>query len=80
MFKISLELTDEKVSKMTVSYFDTILPCTSLVISKLGYLFAASENGPHSLYSFKSLGEDEEIKAENDEEMLFNPRELKNLV
>jgi len=40
------------VTSLTVKYFDTLPPATSLAVLKTGFLFVASEFGNHSLYQF----------------------------
>lgn len=39
-----------QVREVVVKYFDTLPPTVSLAVIKSGYLFAASEAGPHGLY------------------------------
>ena len=42
----------ERVSELTIKYFDTVPPCSSICVLKKGFLFAASEFGDHALYQF----------------------------
>jgi splicing factor 3B subunit 3 len=76
---------------MTVQFFDTIAPGTSINILKTGYLFVGSESSNHAIYLFKSTGDDEENPVlclsqqtedfEKDPSLIprFNPREPVNL-
>ncbi len=52
IYKVTIRAEGETVQEVKVKYFDTIPPCTSLVVLKTGFLFAASENGNHALYQF----------------------------
>ena len=48
----------EIIRDITITYFDTILPCISLNIFKSGLLFANVLNNNHSLYQFEKLGDE----------------------
>eukprot|EP00746_Dinoflagellata_sp_MGD_P155614 gnl/MRDRNA2_/MRDRNA2_85465_c0_seq1.p1 gnl/MRDRNA2_/MRDRNA2_85465_c0~~gnl/MRDRNA2_/MRDRNA2_85465_c0_seq1.p1 ORF type:complete len:1217 (+),score=20.44 gnl/MRDRNA2_/MRDRNA2_85465_c0_seq1:154-3651(+) len=74
---------------ITINYFDTIPPSSTLCILKTGYLFASSETCNHALYKFVSLGEykKDALSKPNDEtktqnlfgQEILNPRKLRNL-
>ena len=58
LYKLTLAGGDDgrPVSNVYVSYFDSILPATSLSVLRSGYLFAGSESGWHGLYQLVGLG------------------------
>mmetsp|Transcript_4234 Transcript_4234/g.6990 ORF Transcript_4234/g.6990 Transcript_4234/m.6990 type:complete len:1205 (-) Transcript_4234:464-4078(-) len=58
IYKVTLETEGETVKELKIKYFDTLPPCTSLVVLKTGFLFAASETGSHALYQFTGTGDD----------------------
>ncbi|KAG2186047.1 hypothetical protein INT43_002485 [Umbelopsis isabellina] len=93
VYKVTIDHSDNIVNGITIKYFDTLPVSTGICILKSGFLFNASEFGNHYLYSFESLGEDEDdpeissadfMEAEaNQEDMplvYFKPRPLKNLM
>lgn len=43
-------------AELKVKYFDTIPPCSSLCLSRKGFLFAAAEFGDHALYQLAVSG------------------------
>jgi splicing factor 3B subunit 3 len=91
LYKVTLQFTDQLVHSMQVQFFDTVAPGTSINILKTGYLFVGAESSNHSMYLFKSTGDDEESPvvciSQQSEEFekdpslipLFNPREPANL-
>ncbi|KAI9692634.1 MAG: pre-mRNA-splicing factor rse1 [Bogoriella megaspora] len=52
--------TSLDAERLNIKYFDTLPVATSLCVLKNGFLFAACENGDHHLYTFLSLGDDDE--------------------
>jgi len=82
LYRISLAFTPERVSCITVQYFDTIMPCISLCILKTGFLYAAGEIGSQAYYQFTSTGEDDEFSVNDsasESPAIFMPRPLTNL-
>ncbi|KAM9998298.1 hypothetical protein ACTFIY_007955 [Dictyostelium cf. discoideum] len=92
LYKITLDYQGDQVSEVNVNYFDTIVLANCLTVLKNGFLFAASEFGDHTLYFFKSIGDEEEEGQakrleDKDGHLWFTPRnscgtkmeELKNL-
>jgi splicing factor 3B subunit 3 len=90
LYRVTLNLAEEKVDEIVVKYFDTVPVANSIVIMRNGHLFVASEFGDHQVYRFISDGtEDDENTilfqmevGEGDSKQvlpLFNPRRLKNL-
>lgn len=84
IFRISLDISNRKVEKVNIKYFDTISPSHSMCVLKSGLLFSASEVGNHYLYQFQGVGDDDEdvtfALKENANVTHFLPRPLKNLV
>jgi splicing factor 3B subunit 3 len=84
VYKVNLEWDKEGASQIICTYFDTLLPASSLNILKSGYVFAASEFGNHFVYSFLNVdGSPDDVKttslqAESSSLSTFNPRSLKN--
>ena len=85
---MTLTYAGEAVSDVTVKYFDTIPPCSSICVLKTGFLFAASEFGNHALYQFTGIGDDDSVQASASTLMEtedgfapvhFEPRGLQNL-
>ncbi|KAL4425697.1 hypothetical protein ABPG75_009713 [Micractinium tetrahymenae] len=90
LYRVSLDYEGEQVKEVKVKYFDTIPPCTSLCLSRKGFLFAAAEFGDHALYQLASVGDDDEEAVEASSATLmqteegyapvfFDPRPLRNL-
>lgn len=91
LYKVTLQYTEQLVHSMTVQFFDTVAPGTSINILKTGYLFVAAEASNHAIYMFKSTGDDEENpvvcvsqqtpEMEADPSLIsqFNAREAVNL-
>jgi len=52
------------VTELTVKYFDTIPPASTMCITRNGYLFATGDGGSHGLYQFSGLGEASDAVAE----------------
>ncbi|KAH7108281.1 CPSF A subunit region-domain-containing protein [Auriculariales sp. MPI-PUGE-AT-0066] len=59
LFKVTIDHQEDEVLSLKIKYFDTIPVAASLCILKSGYLFCASEFGPHHLYQFQKLGDDD---------------------
>jgi len=89
LYKVTLPRTEDGLgaSDLVVQYFDSIPPCSSLAVTKRGFLFAAAEAGDHRVYQFTSVGDGDEsavAHAMGDAEQevtcpLFVPRTLTNL-
>ena len=60
IYKVSLDCTEQMVHGLKIQYFDTIAPSSALNILTTGHLFAAGEASNHTLYNFKSTGDNEE--------------------
>lgn len=60
LFKLVIEYDSDReiIRDITITYFDTILPCISLNIFKSGLLFANVLNNNRSLYQFEKLGDE----------------------
>lgn len=89
IFKVTMDLKNDKVEELKIKYFDTIPVTSSLCVLKSGFLFAASEFGNHALYQFQAIGDDPDVEAssatlmeteEGFQPVFFQPRKLKNLV
>lgn len=87
IFKVTLDVEDELVSRMRIKYFDTVPVCISLCVLKSGLLFCASEFGNHYLYQIAHLGDNDgereflsDYPLEEGETFFFGPRPLKNLI
>eukprot|EP00960_Hanusia_phi_P037491 752990-Hanusia_phi.AAC.6 len=89
LYRLTLTYSDDEVSEINITYFDTVPVAQSITILKTGFLFVASEFGNHALYQFLSIkGSDEsdmmpvevEIEGETIEIPHFAPRALKNLL
>lgn len=81
LYKVSLTWDAEGASMISCTYFDTLLPASSLNILKSGYVFSSSEFGNHFVYSFLNVDESPlDIKTTSDMNTLvtFNPRPMKN--
>ena len=90
LYKINLIMNSAKdmVQKISIQYFDTIPVATNIMITRSGFLFAASESANHSLYKFVSLEPSDPIigamtvplpNGQQDIFPLFNPKSLANL-
>ncbi|CAG8434541.1 5348_t:CDS:10 [Diversispora eburnea] len=88
IYKITLDYEDDKVNAIKIKYFDTVPIAASLCILRAGFLFVASEFGNHRLYSFTSLGDDNDepewssadfMDPNHPSSVYFTPRELQNL-
>jgi splicing factor 3B subunit 3 len=86
IFKITLDVEDDIVTRLRMKYFDTLPICVSLCVLKSGLLFCASEFGNHYLYQIAHLGDDTESEflsdypLEEGETFFFGPHPLKNLI
>lgn len=83
LFKITFNISNEEAT-MNVKYFDTTAPATFLAILDTKYLYTASENGNHYLYSIQTYADDDEdltyvSNIDGKEIVYFNQRSLKNL-
>ncbi|RCK55485.1 Pre-mRNA-splicing factor RSE1 [Candida viswanathii] len=60
LFKLVIDYDSDRgiIKDITITYFDTILPCLSLNIFKSGFLFANVLNNNRLLYQFEKLGDD----------------------
>ncbi|RCK67617.1 Pre-mRNA-splicing factor RSE1 [Candida viswanathii] len=60
LFKLVIDYDSDRdsIKDITITYFDTILPCLSLNIFKSGLLFANVLNNNRMLYQFEKLGDD----------------------
>ena len=81
LYRVTLETTNSSVHGIGVQYFDTINPCTSLNIMRVGYLFAAGEFNNHFLYQIQDLGDTDpnpvrthSASQKKDALVTFNPR------
>lgn len=63
LFKVTLEYDRGIVDTLSIAYFDTVPLASSLNILRSGFLFVAAESGPHLLYQFEKLGDDEDDSA-----------------
>ncbi|CAG8532674.1 14314_t:CDS:10, partial [Acaulospora colombiana] len=90
IYKVTLDYEDDKVNAIKIKYFDTVPIAASLCILRAGFLFVAAEFGNHRLYSFTSLGDDNnepewssndfmDTDSNNVALAYFTPRELQNL-
>ena len=73
IFKVTMNLpasTPARVSSVTLSYFDTIAPATSLCVTRNAYLFAASESANSYLFHIDSLDEDPQVTVISDKDAL----------
>ncbi|KNC55769.1 CPSF A subunit [Thecamonas trahens ATCC 50062] len=57
LLRVSLEYEVDEATRLRVSYFDSIPLAADLAILSSGFLFAASQSSPPTLYEFLSLGE-----------------------
>jgi splicing factor 3B subunit 3 len=73
LFKVSIAIANDKVTRLDVSYFDTVPVATTIQVFKSGFLFVGSEWMNHRLYQIQSLGS---AQASND---TFTPHDLTNL-
>eukprot|EP00771_Trimastix_marina_P003755 gnl/Trimastix_PCT/513.p1 GENE.gnl/Trimastix_PCT/513~~gnl/Trimastix_PCT/513.p1 ORF type:complete len:1198 (+),score=474.09 gnl/Trimastix_PCT/513:94-3687(+) len=85
IFKATLEFEEDDVTELRLRYFDTIPVASAMCVLRTGFLFAASEFGPHALYQFQGLadGDDEfEITSATagDARVYFDPHPLTNLL
>ena len=82
LYKVELEFEGDKVSQLSVEYFDTCPVAAGLCITKRGLLFLAAEFGDHLLYQFsESRAVGEAVKGVSGEETAkrFVPRALSQL-
>ncbi|CAG8439417.1 6787_t:CDS:10 [Acaulospora morrowiae] len=90
IYKVTLDYEDDKVNAIKIKYFDTVPIAASLCILRAGFLFVAAEFGNHRLYSFTSLGDDNDEPEWSSNDFMdmdsshltsayFTPRELQNL-
>lgn len=88
LLKLTAEVDphSEKISKLSVSYFDSIPPCNGLHILKSGFMFANVSNDNKLFYQFESLGEENESVCHYQETVPgpedskhFQPQGLQNL-
>lgn len=85
IYKVNIDHTEGEVHNIKCQYFDTIPPCNSMCITKLGYLFAACEQGNQLFFKFKGLGDDEknpkisDSTMDDDKMVSFYPRKPINL-
>lgn len=82
LYKVELTFENDKVSQLSVEYFDTCPVAAGLCITKRGLLFLAAEFGDHLLYQFsESRPTKEPIKAlsTDTERKTFVPRALAQL-
>ncbi|CAG8552610.1 13466_t:CDS:10 [Rhizophagus irregularis] len=88
IYKVTLDYEDDKVNAIKIKYFDTVPVAASLCILRAGFLFVAAEFGNHRLYSFTSLGDDNDepewssdefMDSDTDISAYFTPRDLQNL-
>jgi splicing factor 3B subunit 3 len=56
LYRVKLVYTEEVVNVVQVKYFDSIPTAAALCVLRLGFLFAASEAGNHTLYQFLGIG------------------------
>lgn len=82
LYKVTLDYVEDNVKDIKIKYFDTVPVATALCVLRTGFLFVAAEYGNHVYYQIQSLGDDEEptFKLENDDNVYFKPRPLKNLI
>ncbi|KZV82735.1 hypothetical protein EXIGLDRAFT_742284 [Exidia glandulosa HHB12029] len=59
LYKVTIDHQEDEVVSLKIKYFDTVPVASSLCILKSGFLFVASEFGPHHLYQFQKLGDDD---------------------
>nr|CAG8441343.1 1268_t:CDS:10 [Entrophospora candida] len=89
IYKVTLDCEDDKVKAIKIKYFDTVPVAVSLCILRAGFLFVATEFGNPRLYSFTSLGDDNDEPEWSSKDFMdtdteapvayFNLRELQNL-
>ncbi|CAG8467179.1 432_t:CDS:10 [Ambispora leptoticha] len=89
IYKVTLDYEDDKVNAIKIKYFDSVPVAASLCILRAGFLFVAAEFGNHRLYSFTSLGDDNDEPEWSSEDFVdigrdmtpvyFTPRDLQNL-
>eukprot|EP00300_Choanocystis_sp_HF-7_P011202 c17356_g1_i1.p1 GENE.c17356_g1_i1~~c17356_g1_i1.p1 ORF type:complete len:1268 (-),score=345.39 c17356_g1_i1:55-3513(-) len=88
VYEVHLEVEDGTVNDITINYFDTLPVCSALCVLRLGFLFAASEFGTHSLYQFQTNTSSDDlskgvtvVELESGGKLIrFQPRPLKRLV
>ena len=79
-----------KVAELRLSYFDTVPVANCLAILRSGFLFSASEWGPHGFYQLTGIGDEAEGASSSAgmaqaaegggyAPVFFTPRRLKNL-
>lgn len=59
LYRVNIDSEGPQVHGLSVQYFDTITPCTSMNILRPGFLFTAGEFNNHVTYSFTDIGENE---------------------
>lgn len=75
------------VDSITISYFDTVPVCSSMLVFRSGFLFANCESGDQQLYQFEALGDSDGWKSTDYPDDIaalgasctFKPRDLTNL-
>ncbi|UZJ51035.1 hypothetical protein CBS101457_000355 [Exobasidium rhododendri] len=93
LFKVTIEHNGEEMIDMKIKYFDTVPVATNLCILRAGFLYVASEAGPSLLYSFKKLGDEDDLPEYSSRDLpalgmserapappSFTPRPLENLI
>ena len=60
LYKVTMDCTEQLVHNISVQFFDTIPPGTTINILQTGFLFLGAESSNHAIFAFKSTGEDEE--------------------
>lgn len=81
IFKLSIDQVGGKVSALRLRYFDSVEPCSSMVVLKQGFLFAATEfAAQHTVYQIQELGDHvDEPEARNEQVLQYSRRPLRNI-
>ena len=86
-----MDCTEQLVHNISVQFFDTIPPGSSINILQTGFLFLGAESSNHAIFEFKSTGEEEDdpkvcvsqqsedFEKDGDLVPRFNSRKPKNL-
>lgn len=72
LLRVDLDQNEGQVLGMRITYFDTISPCSALLLLESGYLFAAADCGDHFIYRFLSLGTDVSKRFSSDSLKAFD--------
>ena len=81
IYKVDLAYADDKVSDVSVKYFDSSAPGNSMCVMRNGCLFVGSEFGDHYLYQFRNMDPATDIYSiADDGTPLFLPSKLTNLL